>query len=58
MGCTSGSFRCAALQVQRQQAAQDFVIGHVCRVVRPAIGGRHRRIQLRMGAASQAGRWL
>lgn len=46
---------CAALQVQRQQAAQDFIIGHLRRVVVPAIGRRHRRIKLLVGSGQPGG---
>ncbi|HNC84547.1 MAG TPA: hypothetical protein PK999_15950, partial [Nitrospira sp.] len=34
-----------SLQVQRQQPAQDLVIGHLGRVVGPAVGGGHRSVQ-------------
>ncbi len=34
-----------ALAVQREQPTQDFFVGHLRRVVGPAVGGGHRRVE-------------
>jgi hypothetical protein len=53
----SESLPSRTLQVQRQQSAQDFVIGHRRHVVCPAVGRGHRGVE-RLVRLRQPGRAL
>ena len=55
--CLLSRDRRPALPVQRQQPAQDLVVGHRRRVVGPAVGGGHRGVE-RVVRLRQPGRAL
>ncbi|MCI1193766.1 serine protease [Calidifontimicrobium sp. SYSU G02091] len=46
--CRSSRLAAGARAVEGQQARQDFLVGYLGRVVRPAVGGGDRRIQRRV----------
>ena len=45
----------SALQIQRQQAAEDFFVGHFGRVVGPAVGGGDGLVELLVGEVEPGG---